>query len=1044
MNIKRILILIALLLPLCIMAQNYGSYKLYASYDFEQGATDRQGNTSLELKNGASITTDAVRGKVLSFDRSNRGYAVMPAPIVGDTLSLSFWFKRSVNDSEGFWKQIFEFHNPADGSNIYLMPTYGFDNTKSGLVCDTRSFLQGIWVSMTGALINADDSWHHIVVVISKTDWHYYLDGTLASQKNIFGSLSVQNPTKLYFGMNPNRGDYPMTGSVDDVNVYHYPLSASQVAQLYKGQTVTDPVEDTPLTFHFDGTLDEEGKRVSLTGSGFSLQNDVERNQVAKVDAGGQLNFSADILPQSSSTINFLYKKEAYTAADNGKYIYQATNSSASGKSYGVKLKVDDTGAYLVLEAVSNSILKEAVGKQALVDGKWYALSIFHSISGTKGTMRLYQNGTQAAALAQVETYSLALDKWSLGSTTASASAGGYYDEFILEKSALSTTDINSYYVSNLVPVQVTVDYATTFQTIRNIGASDAWNSQLIGLNWPEAKKDKLAELLFSKDFDSNGNPKGIGLSCWRFNIGAGSAEQGANSKIASDAKRTECFLNSDLTTYNWDKQKGQQWFLKKAVKDYNVEDVVGFMNSPPVYYTKTGYAFNKGGGWNYILKEDKYDAYAKFTADVIQHFDSQGIHFKYISPVNEPQYEWNEGSDGTTSQEGSPATDQEIVNVVKAMSTEFASRNLTSQIFVAEAGSISSGVKQVTKFWGDSDPAMKIAGLPNVSNIVSSHSYWDDGDAKTMYDVRKNLRNVLDSTDTNLEFFQTEYSLLGGGYAWGHPGATNGSFKEIECAMSLARMLHVDFAVANATGWHWWTVFEQGSHGGESRFALIEALTKSDLTDGFYNDTKLLYTLGQYSRFVRPGMKRAGVTRSDNLTETDALKSQMFSAYINEGTKQVVVVATNSDVIKVALKISADNLPADIDPDLQFTPYVTDGTQNMKAQPKVKAGEIFTLPPLSVVTFVSESNSPSSVIENATTLDVKVYPNPVVDQVSISSNSHVSKVVLYDILGKEIQQQNGNGATSVQLGMSALPKGVYVLNVETEGGGVSRKIIKK
>ncbi len=1043
-HIKRTFVLLALLVPLCLLAQNYGSYKLYASFDFEQGTADKQANTSLTLNNGASITTDAVRGKVLSFDKSTRGYAVMPAPIVGDTLSLSFWFKRSAGDSDGSWKQIFEFHNPSDGSNIYLMPVYGFDNTKSGLVCDTRSFLQGIWVGMTGPLILANDSWHHIVVVISKTDWRYYLDGTLVSQKNIFGSLSVQHPTKLYFGMNPNRGDYPMSGSIDDVNIYHYPLSDSQVAQLYKGQTVTDPVSDTPITFHFDGNLDEEGKRINLSGSGFSLQSDAERNQVVKVDAGGQLNFSGNILPQSSSTINFLYKKEAYTAADNGRYVYQASNTTASDKYYGVKLKVDGTGAYLVLEAVSNGALKETVGKQVLEDGKWYAISIFHSVSGIKGTMRLYQNGVQTAALAQVETFSLALDKWSLGSTTSSATAGGFYDEFVVEKSALSTTDINSYYVSNLVPVSLTVDYGNTFQTIRNFGASDAWNAQLIGLHWPEAKKEKLAELLFSKDFDANGNPKGIGLSCWRFNIGAGSAEQGTDSKIAAEAQRTQCFLNSDLTTYNWNKQQGQQWFLRKAVQDYKVEDLVGFMNSPPVYYTKTGYAFNKGGGWSYILKEDKYNAYAKFTADVIQHFDSQGLHFKYISPLNEPQYEWKEGTDGTTSQEGSPATDQEIANVVKAMSKEFSTRNLSSQIFVAEAGAINSGVKQVPKFWGNSNPSMKIAGLPNVSNIVSSHSYWDDGDAKTMYDVRKNFRQVLDSTDTNLEFFQTEYSLLGGGYAWGHPNATAGSFSEMECAMSLARMLHVDFVVANATGWHWWTAFEQGSHGGESRFALIEALTKSDLTDGFYNDTKLLYTLGQYSRFIRPGMKRIGLSRSDNLNETDALKSQMFSAYINQDTKQVVVVATNSDVIKVAVKIFADNLPAGISRGLQFTPYVTDKDQNMQVQAKVKGGEIFTLPPLSVVTFVSDSDPSTSIEQNKEEIEISAYPNPVVDQLSVASNEPLGKLVVYDILGKKVEQLNGNGETSLRCNLSALPKGVYVLTVETAKGTVSRKIIKK
>ena len=93
--------------------------------------------------------------------------------------------------------------------------------------------------------------------------------------------------------------------------------------------------------------------------------------------------------------------------------------------------------------------------------------------------------------------------------------------------------------------------------------------------------------------------------------------------------------------TYNWEKQKGQQWFLKKAVLDYEVEDIVGFMNSPPVYFTKHGYAFNQENGWDYILASDKYDNFASFTADVVEHFDKEGIHFDYISPINEPQYQW-------------------------------------------------------------------------------------------------------------------------------------------------------------------------------------------------------------------------------------------------------------------------------------------------------------------------------------------------------------------------------------------------------------------
>jgi hypothetical protein len=66
--------------------------------------------------------------------------------------------------------------------------------------------------------------------------------------------------------------------------------------------------------------------------------------------------------------------------------------------------------------------------------------------------------------------------------------------------------------------VTFTIDLKRKAQTIENIGASGAWYSELIGKNWPTAKKERMAELLFSKSFDSSGNPLGIGLSAWRLN----------------------------------------------------------------------------------------------------------------------------------------------------------------------------------------------------------------------------------------------------------------------------------------------------------------------------------------------------------------------------------------------------------------------------------------------------------------------------------------------------------------------------------------------
>src|SRR5690606_39927671 len=78
----------------------------------------------------------------------------------------------------------------------------------------------------------------------------------------------------------------------------------------------------------------------------------------------------------------------------------------------------------------------------------------------------------------------------------------------------------------------------------------------------------------------ADGSPEGIGLSLWRFNIGAGSFEQGVASGIRTDWRREECFLNAD-GSYDWKKQQGQQWFLN-AARERGVKYTLGFSIAPP------------------------------------------------------------------------------------------------------------------------------------------------------------------------------------------------------------------------------------------------------------------------------------------------------------------------------------------------------------------------------------------------------------------------------------------------------------------------------
>ncbi len=61
---------------------------------------------------------------------------------------------------------------------------------------------------------------------------------------------------------------------------------------------------------------------------------------------------------------------------------------------------------------------------------------------------------------------------------------------------------------------KITLNPQKTFQTMHSFGASDCWSIAMVGKYFPQAKKNKIAEWLFSQEVDAQGNPKGSVFPC--------------------------------------------------------------------------------------------------------------------------------------------------------------------------------------------------------------------------------------------------------------------------------------------------------------------------------------------------------------------------------------------------------------------------------------------------------------------------------------------------------------------------------------------------
>lgn len=479
------------------------------------------------------------------------------------------------------------------------------------------------------------------------------------------------------------------------------------------------------------------------------------------------------------------------------------------------------------------------------------------------------------------------------------------------------------------------------FQTIRNFGASDAWSTQFVGKNYPLEKKNRIADLLFSDAFDNEGNPIGIGLGLWRFNIGAGSIAQGAQSNIEDEWRRAESFLTP--SGYNWTAHEGQRWFAQ-AAKDRGVNQFVGFSNSPPVVMTSNGKA-NSSGGDAANLSASNHDDFAEFLATVVENYKNlYGVEFNYISPFNEPQYDWLNG------QEGTPWLNSEIASVTNLLSQKLLQKNLNTKIQIAEAAKLfylyetadkPGRANQLQDFLNPTSQNY-IGGLTNLDAVISGHSYFTTFNSTTLLGNRSSLLSNLKTINPNLEFWMTEYSILEDNIEI----KGNGRDLGINPALYMSRVIHADLTVANASSWQWWLAVSPYDY----KDGLV--YVDNNKNDGQVYDSKLLWGLGNYSKFIKEGYKRIGVSRSDNRSIEQTINGILVSAYKSNTDDMQVVVITNQFQSTVPIKLAVTGKNTFTGKIYQTSALAAD---NLTLKGNITQNETLNIPPRSIVTIVIE-----------------------------------------------------------------------------------------
>jgi hypothetical protein len=157
-------------------------------------------------------------------------------------LSYSFWTNSSNTTSSMTWLSSSPTSGNGGGFRVISPST-----TKAFyvLVSDGSSTYTNASVGGTNAtLAIRDGNWHHVVLSISGTAIKIWIDGGSGGSPTHTDTSTVSYvgnaTTPLYFGKNGANNSYYLNGSLDEVAVFEYELSSTQVSNIYNSGTPVD------------------------------------------------------------------------------------------------------------------------------------------------------------------------------------------------------------------------------------------------------------------------------------------------------------------------------------------------------------------------------------------------------------------------------------------------------------------------------------------------------------------------------------------------------------------------------------------------------------------------------------------------------------------------------------------------------------------------------------------------------------------------------------------------------------------------------------
>lgn len=395
-----------------------------------------------------------------------------------------------------------------------------------------------------------------------------------------------------------------------------------------------------------------------------------------------------------------------------------------------------------------------------------------------------------------------------------------------------------------------------------NDGKFEGWGTSLCWWANRVGYSDSLAQQTADIFFGENG----LRMNIARFNIGGGDDPSHHHITRTDSNMPGYTKISNGNVTYDWNADYNQRNVVKRVAKAAGDDAIIEmFSNSPPYYMTKSGCS---SGGTNPAvnnLKDDYYDDFAEYLAEVTYHYvHDWGIDVQSITPTNEPYTNfWGANS---AKQEGCHFDQGESESkAILELQKSLKKRGLDDIIISGnDETSIDTQITSYQKLSADAK---------NAIGRIDTHTYSGSN--------RTGLKNTAIAAGKNLWMSEVD----GGATAGTNAG-------EMGAALWLADRITIDCNALNCSAWVLWQAIDNhissvGYNGNKDKGMVnvnggYWGLAVADHDNDKIILTKKYYAFGQYSRYIRPGM-------------TMLQSSGPVMAAMDEEKHQLVIAAYNT-----------------------------------------------------------------------------------------------------------------------------------------------------